>query len=132
MKNITKTIQIKVPLTDAEKLEILSQITEADTVIKVKSFELDDLKEQEKVLKEAIEDQREIMSSLCTENKMGYKMKNVDCTVTYLKGIAKYIDVATGEVVDEHPMTESEQLILSENKVIRDAEDIIREDSDKE
>lgn len=127
MKEFTKTIQIKVSLTDAEKLELLQQITDADAVIKEKGLEVEDLNEAEKVLKEDIKEQREIMSALCNENKMGYRMKNVNCSVTYSKNIATYTDVETGEVVDEHPLTSEEQLQLSQNR--RDVEDLIREDT---
>jgi hypothetical protein len=132
MRNITKTIQIKVPFTDAQIKELLQQISDADVVISEKNDELADLKEQEKALKEQIEGQHDIMSQLCAQYRLGSTLRNVECNVSYDKGIAKYTDVETGEVVDEHPITESEQLFLNEGKIIRDAEDLIREDTKKQ
>jgi hypothetical protein len=54
----------------------------------------------------------------------------VQCRVTYDKNVAIFTDKETGEIVEKREMTEEEQLKLTSEW--RDAEEVIRADSEKD
>jgi uncharacterized protein YdcH (DUF465 family) len=124
---ITETIQIKKPLTELQKLELLADISKSDDRIKDLENGIDEMKADIKPLKEAQERERDNISQALANYKCGFIMENYECSVVYDKGMATYYDIKNGEKVDERPLTESEQLGLTENRI--DAEKIIREAS---
>lgn len=52
-------------------------------------------------------------------------MRPREADVNYEKGIVKFLDKETGEIIEERPMTQDEQLRL--NSIATDAEKIIRQ-----
>lgn len=67
----------------------------------------------------------------CAEKlRSGYEMRKRECDLRYESGLAKYFDRATGEMLEERPLTPTEQLKLSGKWV--DAEQVIRADSEKQ
>ena len=124
---ITEKIQIKKPLNEGQKDELLKQICrDYDEISRLKA----DLKEYTEDIKGQIEAKNDdVLMSLGTY-KQGGIFENVECFVKYANGKTQYISVATGEVVEEHETTEEEQLKLTEHRI--DAESIIRADSDKD
>ena len=127
---ITETIQLKEPLTEEQKLGLLDDIVKASDRIKELELHIDDLKEQIKPLKEAIDRENDNISQAIENRKAGFIMVNVECEARYEKNVASYYSVATGEKVLERDISEEEQLRLSENRI--DAEDIIRQASKEE
>lgn len=126
---ITKNVEIKRKYTDADKLALLEQITEADKVVKAKQYELAGLQDSVKSLKEAIAGQYEIISDLCDKYRLGYESKWTECSVTYADGIATFVD-KNGVIVEQREISEEEQLQL--NSGFTDAENIIRQASKEE
>ncbi len=43
-------------------------------------------------------------------------MRPVEANVTYEKGVVKYVDKDTGEILEERPMTQEEQMRLTDEK----------------
>jgi hypothetical protein len=121
---MTTNIQAKRPISDTEKNELLAKIVESDAIITDLVLEL---KEYTTKKKDSIEQERMNISRCCQLARDGFENVTYECTVDYANNITKFTDIHTGEIVEEHPTTEEEQLRLS-GKVI-DAEDIIREDS---
>lgn len=124
MTKLTRNIEIKKKFSNPDKLELLKQIAEHDEAINEKQMELSDLQDKAKAIKEYIGTKHEEISSLCSKYRLGYESTWTECVATYNDGIATFTDEKTGEIVEQRPMTEAEQLQLSENRV--DAEDIIR------
>ncbi len=128
MEKLTRNIEVKKQFTDEQKIEILKQISDADALIAGKNLDLVTLKEQTAAIKESIEQQYDIMSTLCANYRRGYVSRIVECEARYIDGEATFTDIKTGEIVEQRPITEAEQLQLNGNRV--DAEDIIRQDND--
>jgi hypothetical protein len=124
VSTITKTVQIRKPLTNEQKDNLLKEISDAQLIIDERN---EALKAFRDTIKEIIEQQSDIIEMSLANYRAGSLPENVECSITYLDGKAKFVDIKTGEVVDEHEITEAEQLMLSENRV--DAEDIIRQAS---
>ena len=81
-------------------------------------------------IKAEIAEQEGIMNKCAEKLRSGYEMRSRQCNVTYDKNIVKYIDKETGEVLEERPMTEDEQLRLTGQRI--DAEQIIRQAREEE
>ena len=123
MNKMTINIQQKRKVTEKEKSGLLSEIVEADEIITNLTIEL---KEYTADKKEAIEELRLIIGRCCRLARDGFEEETHECEASYVDGVAKFTDIHSGEVVEERPMTEKEQLALSEH--IIDAEQIIRGD----
>ena len=122
--SITTNIQVKRPISNKEKTEILAKIVESDQIITDLTVEL---KAYTKVKKDAIEQELGNISRCCQLARDGFENVTHECTVDYANNISKFTDIHTGEIVEEHPTTEEEQLRLSSNW--KDAEEIIRADT---
>jgi len=125
MSKLTETIQIQKPLTEAQRLELLDQIANSYDKMEELELALDDLKEQMKPLKDAIESEKDSVAQALANKKAGFLPENVDCVVTYSGKTAIYTSIETGEIVQERELTESEQLSLGGHRI--DADKIIRE-----
>lgn len=134
MEKITKVIQVKKPLSPKTKDDLLKDMVVAKKEVEELELDLADLKEKEKEKKEQISAQQSTILSLIGQYQVGYTMENVDCEVKYSDGKTQYINIVTGEIEQEFETEDKEQLLLNENidGTIRDAEDIIREDSQKD
>jgi len=130
MAKLTETIQVQVPLTDVQKIELLNDIATAYNRMYELENQIVGFDEQKKLLKDAIKRENDNVAQALATKKAGFIPQNIECTVVYMDKVAVYYDVKTGEKVDERPINESEQLALSENRV--DAEKIIRESSKEE
>ena len=126
LERITRNVEIKRQFTDEEKIALLKQIADADLIITQKTLELKDITAD---YKEQIEEQRDIISSCSAKARQGFEIKNVECSAIYKDGEATFID-KEGVIVESRPMTEEEQLMLSNGRI--SAEDIIRESSRQE
>jgi chromosome segregation ATPase len=123
----TKIIQVKRPLSNEAKDDLLKQMSEIRKRKYDLSVELDDLKEKSKELKDQIEQLIDDSDSLILQYDSGFTPENVDCEIKYNDGKTQYVNVNTGEIEQEYDTTDKEQLILNNNAV--DAEDIIRADN---
>lgn len=122
MDNLTQTIYVKYTFTDRESLDLARKMGRAEAAIKEK---MDELKSVSTTIKADIATQEGILHSCAEKLRSGYEMRPTECDVKYDKGIAKYVDKSTGEILEERPMTQDEQLRLSEGWV--DAEKVIRD-----
>jgi hypothetical protein len=129
LNKLTETIQIQKPLTQEQKVELLNDIATAYDRIYELEMNIADLDEQKKPLKDAIKREHDNVAQALATKKAGFIPQNVEVTVVYGTNTVNYYDAKTGEKVDERPITEAEQLQLSEHRT--DAEKIIR-DSEKE
>ena len=121
---MTTNIQAKRPISNKEKQEILAKIVESDKIITDLTTEL---KEYTANKKDLIESERTNISRCCQLARDGFEQVTHECTVDYANNITKFTDIHTGEIVEEHPTTEEEQLRL--NSKWKDAEEVIREDT---
>jgi hypothetical protein len=126
-ENLTQRIEIKKPLTADEKDNLLKKISDARSIIET---ETDELKIHRESVKDTCDAQDDIITNCVEVYRKGYNSKLAECSVKYKDNEATFTDMATGEIVDQRPMTEAEQLRLTSNFI--DAEKIIRADSDKE
>ena len=124
---MTTNIQVKRPISSKEKNELLTKIVESDAII---TDLVQELKDYTADKKEAIESERTNISRCCQLARDGFEMMTHECTVDYANNITKFTDIHTGEIVEEHPTTEEEQLRLNGKWV--DAETVIREDTANE
>lgn len=124
MSKMTINIQAKRKVTEKEKSGLLAEIVNADEIITNLSIEL---KEYTSDKKEAIEQQRLIIGRCCKLARDGFEEETHECEASYINGMAKFTDIHSGEVIEERPMTEQEQLTLNEHSI--DAEQIIRGDN---
>ena len=122
-ESITTNIQVKRPISNKEKQELLAKIVESDKIVSDLTAEL---KEYTAGKKENIEQERMNISRCCQLARDGFENVTHECTVKYEDGMTQFTDIHSGEMVEEHKTTDEEQLHLS-GKVI-DAEDIIKED----
>ena len=126
-ETLTQRIEVKKPLTADEKDELLKQISDAREMIEEQT---EDLKIHRESVKDICDAQDDIISKCVELYRKGYNSKMVECEVKYSDGETTFFDVNSGEIVEQRPMTETEQLRLTSKFV--DAENIIREDSDNE
>jgi hypothetical protein len=126
-ENLTQRIEIKKPLTADEKDDLLKKISDAREVIE---DETDRLKIHKDDSKEICDTQNDIITNCIDVYRKGYTSKLAECSVKYNDGEATFTDMATGEIVEQRPMTEAEQLRLTSNFI--DAEKIIRDSTKNE
>lgn len=129
MDNLTQTIYVKYTFNDKELLELSRKMAGAEAAIDRK---MEELKSVSTTIKADIAVQEGILHSSAEKLRSGYEMRPREANVKYEKGVIKYVDKETGEILEERPMTQEEQLRLNSNSVIRDAEDIIRESEEDE
>jgi hypothetical protein len=122
-ESITTNIQVKRPISNKEKQELLAKIVESDKIVSDLTAEL---KEYTAGKKENIEQERMNISRCCQLARDGFENVTHECTVKYEDGMTKFTDIHTGEMVEEHKTTDEEQLHLSSKW--QDAEEIIRQD----
>ncbi len=127
MDNLTQTIYVKYTFTDKEFLALSRKMASAEAAI---GERMDELKSVSTTIKADIATQEGILHSCAEKLRSGYEMRPTECDVKYDKGIAKFVNKSTSEVVEERPMTQDEQLRLSERWV--DAETVIRQARDEE
>lgn len=127
MDNLTETIWIKYVLSGDEIMDLAQKMARAENNISEKA---DQLKSVSTAIKAEITTQEGILHSCAEKLRSGYEMRPRETSVNYEKGIVKYVDKGTGEILEERPMTKDEQLRLSGVRV--DAEDIIREAREEE
>jgi len=122
MKDITETIWIKHVLAGDEIMDLAQKMARAEASINEK---LDQLKSVSAAIKAEIATQEGILHSCAEKLRSGYEMRPKEVSVNYDKGLVKYVDKETGEILEERSMTQDEQLRLSDVRI--DAEDIIRQ-----
>jgi len=127
MDSLVETIWVKHVLTGDEVMDLAQKMARAEANINEKG---DQLKSVSTAIKAEITTQEGILHSCAEKLRSGYEMRPRDADVSYEKGIVKYVDKETGEILEERPMTHEEQLRLSGTRI--DAEDIIREAREKE
>jgi len=120
-----ETIYVKHIFTDKEQLELARKMARAEAVINEKT---DELKSATTAIKADIAIQEGILHSSSEKLRSGYEMRQREAQVLYKDGIAKFLDKETGEVLEERPLTEDEQLRLTGKRV--DAEELVRQDED--
>lgn len=124
MDKISKNLEIKTPLSNGQKDKLLSQISEAKFIIEA---EEESLRQHKEEAKGKMQEQEDIISSCIATYRRGYESKMVECYATYDKDEVTFTNVQTGEIEEQRPITEAEQLQLSEHRI--DAEQLIRADS---
>lgn len=122
-----ETRYIRYTFNDTERLDLANKMTTAFANINEKT---DELKTTTTAIKAEIAEQEGIVNKCVEKLRTGYEMRPRQCVMTYEGSVVKYIDKENGEVLEEHPMTEDEQLKLT--GVRTDAEKIIREASEAE
>jgi hypothetical protein len=131
---LAQTIWVKVPFTDEQKITLGSLMAEAVKMIIGKEAELEVLKEQFKEaadeIKESIGGFDSDLRTAALKLRNGFEEVKKECIVRYEDNVAKYYDKDTGVLVDEHEMTEAEQLRLSGRMV--DADAVIRAESEED
>ncbi len=110
MEGFTETVWIRHVLTNDEVLELAQRMAMAESSINEKA---DQLKSVSTTIKAEIATQEGILHSSAEKLRSGYEMRPRDAVVTYDKGIVKYVDKDTGEIFEERPMTQEEQLRLN-------------------
>lgn len=124
---LLETLWIKHTFNSNEIVALAQEMSRAQSVIADKT---DELKSAVASIKAEIAMQETVSNSCAKKLCAGYEMLPKECVVTYDKGIAKYVDKHSGEVLQERGMTEEEQLKLTEKRI--DAETVIREASANE
>ena len=127
MSNLTETIWIKCVLTNDEIVELAQKMARAEATVSEKS---DQLKSVSTTIKAEITTQEGILHSCAEKLRSGYEMRPKETDVSYEKGIVKFVDKKTGEILEERPMTQDEQLRLNSTRI--DAEEIIRQANEEE
>lgn len=134
--NLTETIYAKHTFTGEESMELARRMASAEATI---SRKMEELKSVSTTIKADIAIQEGILHSCAEKLRSGYEMRPKEADVKYEKGVVKYVDKETGEILEERPMTQDEQLRLSGTRVNTeskghgiDAEKIIREASKEE
>ena len=124
-ERLTETIWIKHSFNDVELVALAQRMARAESIISEKA---DELKSVVSTIKGEIAEQEGILHSSSEKMRTGYEMRQQKVFADYsVQGMVKYIDMATGEVVEERALTEDEQLRLSGKRT--DAEKVIREDN---
>ncbi len=127
MDNLTQTIYVKYIFTDPESLDLSRKMAGAVASI---SERMDELKSVSTTIKADITVQEGILNSCAEKLRSGYEMRPIECDVKYDNGMAKFTNIASGEIVEERPMTQDEQMRLNERRI--DAEVIIRQSREEE
>jgi hypothetical protein len=127
MEGLTETRFIKYSFTDKELLDLSRKMARAENLIGEKA---DTLKSVAATIKAEIAEQEGVLHSCAEKLRSGYEMRQIDCDLKYEDGLAKYYSKDTGELVEERPMTSTEQLRLTSKSV--DAEQIIRQSHKEE
>ena len=126
---LTETIPIKHIFVDKELIALSRKAARAHSVINEKQ---DAFKSMATTMKADIAEQEAIINSCSEKINSGYEMIQKECNLKYENGTAKYTDIETGEVLEERPMTQSEQMHLAGTGTWKDAEQVIRADNEKE
>ncbi len=127
VENLTQTIYVKYIFPDKELLELSRKMASAEATI---SRKMEELKSVTTTIKADIAAQEGVLHSNAEKLRSGYEMRPKEADVKYEKGLVKYVDKETGEILEERPMTQDEQLKMT--GVRTDAEKIIREASEEE
>ncbi len=127
MSELTETIYVKYIFSGEEVMEFARKMSRAEETI---SRKMEELKSVATTIKADIAIQEGVLHSCAEKVRSGYEMRPKEVGVNYEKGMVKYVDKASGEILEERPMTEDEQLRLVGKRV--DAEQIIREASAEE
>ncbi len=127
MENLTATIYTKHIFTGEEAMELAHRMASAEATI---SRKMEELKSVTTTIKADIATQEGILHSCAEKLRSGYEMRPREADVKYEKGMVKYVDKDTGEILEERPLTQEEQMHLSETRV--SAEQVIREASEEE
>ena len=131
---LTHTVWVKVPFGDEKKLEVAKQMADTEAQMFAKSEELDleanAFKETKKRLEGEISAIQLRLHDHAVQFRQGYEDVKHECIAAYHDNMVKFTDKDTGEVVEERPMTEAEQLRLSGKMV--DAEQVIRQASEED
>jgi len=122
MDNLTETIYTKHIFTGEEIMELGRKMAGAEATI---SRNTEELKSVTTTIKADIAVQEGILHGCAEKLRSGYEMRPKEADVKYEKGTVKYLDKETGEILEERPMTQDEQLRLNEHRV--DAEKVIRD-----
>jgi hypothetical protein len=123
---MTHIIEVKRPYTDKEIMAYSRNMADALSVMGAKGAEL---KAFASTIKGEIEGQEGILQDCAARVRAGYEMTSVACIVKYSGKIAIFTDKQTGEIIEKRELTEEEQLRLASQW--KDAEEIIREDNEK-
>lgn len=113
MENIaTETIYSKYEFSGEELLKLSRQMARAEQIISDKA---DALKSVTTQIKAEIAAQEEIMHSCAEKVRSGYEMHPHQCEIKYIleSGMAQYVDIDSGEIIQERTMTKDEQLKLA-------------------
>ena len=124
-ESITTNIQVKRPISNKEKQDILAKIVESDKIVSDLTAELTEYTAGKK---ENIEQERMNISRCCQLARDGFENVTHECTVKYEEGMTKFTDIHSGDMVEEHKTTDEEQLHLTDKWV--DAETVIRGDKE--
>ncbi len=128
MDNLTETIYTRHSFSEKEMLELSQKMAGAEAAISRKTEEL---KSVSTTIKADMAVQESILHGCAEKLRSGYEMRPRECLVDYTtKGMVKYVDKETGEVLEERPITQDEQLRLSGK--VTDAEDVIRQSREEE
>ena len=122
----TGTKYVRHTFTDGELLEISRRMAQSQAQIRERE---DELKTAASTIKAEIAELEARMSQCGEYLRSGYMMKPKECYLEYSKTTVKYVDKETGEIIEERPMTEDEQLQLTGQRT--DAEVLIRRDNDE-
>jgi len=118
---------VKHVLTGDEVMDLAQKMARAEASISEKT---DQLKSVSTTIKAEITTQEGILHNCAEKLRSGYEMRPREADVSYEKGIVKYVDKETGEIIEERQMTQDEQLRLNAN--MTDAEQIIRQAREEE
>jgi uncharacterized FlaG/YvyC family protein len=116
---MTETRYTKHTFTDAELLGISRKMANAHNIISEKE---DVLKSFASTIKADIAQQEAVIHQCSEWIRSGYEMKQRECSLRYEveNYMVKYLDKDTGEIVDERPMTNDEQLKMSDKPKTED------------
>jgi hypothetical protein len=114
---LTRIVQIKKPLSEKDKDELLKQITDANSLIIKQSEEL---KAHKDAVKEIIEEQEEIIQKCCVKAKIGFALEKIECAIKYDGNVAKHYDKKTGEIIDESTIVQDQQISMIDEDDIED------------
>jgi hypothetical protein len=90
----------------------------------------DELKTVSSTIRAEIAELEAQMSQRGEKLRSGYTMMAKECYLEYTKTTVKYVDKETGEILEERPLTEDEQLQLTGERT--DAEKLIRRDAERD
>lgn len=112
LQALRKPIQIKKPLSDIDRSELLKEIVEADALINKVSEEL---KAHKDAVKNIVDQQQEIMSKNYAIARSGYVLKNIEVDITYIDKKEIFTD-SNGEIVDPTIIVSEQQLDLGDDE----------------